>query len=108
MITLIPNRSVVVLSPPNQKPVILEPMRGLRGEEGPEGPPGPAAAAQRFMHTQSSAEAVWLLNHNLGTFPAVSVYSPGGIEIEAAIQHLSINQTEIRFNVATSGYAVCQ
>lgn len=63
-------------------------------------------ADQRYQHYQSSAAAIWLINHNMGVVPLVQVFTVGWVEVEAAVHHLNVNQTEIRLNGAMSGYAV--
>lgn len=73
---------------------------GLPGAKGDPGPPGAA-----FEHVQASASASWVINHNLGFRPAVSVLSPGGLEVEADVQHISANQAVISFVTPQSGSA---
>lgn len=69
----------------------------LRGENGTSG--------GGFTHTQSSPSDTWIINHNLGYRPSVELIDIGGLEIEGEVQHLSLNQTVVRFNVATAGFA---
>lgn len=71
---------------------------------GMQGPPGGIAA--RFV--QVSPDALWTVNHNLGFRPQVTVLSPGGLEIEAAIQHISVNQFTVSFNIPQAGSAEYQ
>lgn len=62
------------------------------------GPPGKDGGATRYRYTQSTALDVWTVNHNLGHWPtAVSVRSPGGVEVEAQVTHNSINQLTVSF-----------
>lgn len=109
-VTLQPTREVVTLLPQGMTPVLLggteRPVISLELRQGPPGPKGLPAA--RYLHTQASPELTWIVNHDLNLFPIVAIFSPGGLEIEAAVQHLNQNQAEIRFSAATSGYAVCQ
>lgn len=74
---------------------------------GPQGPPGPAGAAQDYEHVQSAAATEWIVNHNLGVEPSVSVLSSGGAEIEASVLHVSVNQTRIYFASAQAGRVRC-
>ena len=69
---------------------------------GPQGPPGQGAG---FNFTQSSALTSWTINHNLGYKPSVQVFTVGGLEMLAEVQHTSINQTVVTFNSAVSGTA---
>lgn len=51
-----------------------------------------------YEHTQSSPAASWTVNHNLGRRPAaVSVLSVGGMEVDAAVTHVSDNQLVVEF-----------
>lgn len=70
---------------------------------GPPGQPGPTA---RYIHSQTSAQAQWIINHNLGYFPDVSVLSTGGMEVVAEIVHTSVNQVIVLFAVPYTGSAV--
>ena len=69
------------------------------------GPPGPAG--ESYDHVQSSPSAEWVVNHNLGVRPAVSVLSPGGVEVLASITHASTNQLRIYFAQPQTGSAHC-
>lgn len=61
----------------------------------------------RFDFTQGSAASTWTIAHNLGKHPNISIYTVGGVEVEAAIIHLSSNVAQILFDAPFSGYAVC-
>lgn len=54
---------------------------------------------------QLTPATTWNINHNLGYRPSVEVFSVGGAEIDAEVLHLSVNQTQIHFVVATAGSA---
>lgn len=71
---------------------------------GLQGPAGGSSA--RYTHTQSATSATWTVNHNLGFRPQVEVLSPGGVQVEAAVQHMSDNQTVITFTTAQTGQAI--
>ncbi len=47
------------------------------------------------------------MNHGLGYKPAVSVYTLGGVEMEAEIVHISDFQLRVRFGTPQTGYARC-
>jgi len=57
-------------------------------------------------HVQSTPEATWLVNHNFGKFPVVSVLTPGGLEVDAEVANLSSNTAEIRFASPQNGRAI--
>lgn len=62
-----------------------------------------------YEHLQPSAASIWTVNHNLGRKPAaVSVRSPGGVEVTAAVLHVSVNQLQISFAAPASGSALVQ
>lgn len=58
-----------------------------------------------FEFTQSTASDTWTINHNLGFKPTVTVFSVGGMEVEADVQHTSLNQSIIYFNNPFAGSA---
>lgn len=58
-----------------------------------------------FEFIQSTASNTWTINHNLGFKPTVTVFSVGGLEVEADVQHTSVNQTIIYFNNPFAGSA---
>lgn len=70
---------------------------------GRQGPPG--ASGSSFEHIQSTPASTWVVNHNLGYRPNVSVKTPGGIEVMAEVLHVSINQVQIFFDSSATGIA---
>lgn len=80
-----------------------QPGRVTISARGPQGAPGPASAF--FEHVQAVASDAWTINHNLGFRPAVTVFSPGGVEVEADVIHVSVNQTVIAFAAPQAGSA---
>lgn len=77
----------------------------LQGQPGERGPPG-SAGGSRYTHTQGSAASTWTVNHNMGVRPAaVAVLSPGGVEVEATVTHISLNQLIITFAAPYAGTA---
>jgi len=77
---------------------------GQVGPPGPQGPPGSGGNAS-FEFQQLSASSSWLINHNLGFRPTVGVFDSGGLEVEADVQHMSINQVLISFSTPLAGIA---
>lgn len=78
---------------------------GPAGPSGPAGPPGPAGAT--YLHAQPFASADWIVNHNLGVRPSATVLSPGGVEVEAGVVHVSTNQLRVIFHTPQSGSCRC-
>ena len=62
---------------------------------------------ESFVFTQGVAASVWIINHNLGRKPSVTVLDNSGCRIFAEEVHLSLNTVEIRFIDATAGSAEC-
>jgi hypothetical protein len=78
----------------------------LTSQQGPAGAPGGGGGGQ-YTHTQASAATEWVINHNLGVRPNVTVMTAGGAEMWAEVLHTSTNQARAYFDTATSGIAVC-
>lgn len=84
-----------------------DPVNYIRGEPGPPGPPGPPGDGSAFYkHTQTTASLTWTIVHNLNFEPQTQVFSLGGVKVEAFVQNLSLNTTQIIFSSSFSGYAV--
>lgn len=84
--TLVPGEEMLVIS-----------------DRGPPGAPG----AGDFTHVQSVAATEWIVNHNKGLRPNVSIRSVGGVEVDAQVVHMTDNQLRIFFNSAFSGTVRC-
>ena len=62
-------------------------------------------ADKTFVHTQLSASKEWLVNHNLGKFPSVTVVDSAGTEVYGDIHYDNENQITIKFSAPFSGKA---
>jgi len=95
----------------NTKRIIVDPVANsatviLAGPPGPPGPPGSNGAAISYVHTQVSPSSSWVINHNLGFLPNVTVEEAAtGYGIMGAEIHHSINQVELQFNTPRAGTA---
>ena len=76
------------------------------GLMGPPGPPGPGAEIFQFSPPSPTAE--WVINHNFGRWPVVTVLSPGGFEVEAEVAHVSLNQSRVYFISPQLGTAIAR
>lgn len=93
--------------------IVLEPFdfiletyeQGIPGPPGPPGPPGQAGVV--YTHNQNSASNNWVINHNMGRYVNVAVYSTGGTQMLAEVIHINMNQTQIFFDTALQGTAIC-
>jgi len=74
----------------------------ISGPAGPQGPSG-VGAATTFIYTQTTAAAVWTINHGLNRFPAVAVVDSAGTWVEGDIQYTSANEIVLTFAGAFSG-----
>ena len=59
------------------------------------------------LFTQSVPAATWLIDHNLGKYPAIVITDSAGNEVRGDVQHLSVNRVKLTFNGAFSGTATC-
>lgn len=73
---------------------------------GPRGADG--SAASRFEHVQGSSSALWTVNHNFGFWPDITIFSTGGLRVEAEIIHLNLNQANVIFDDPFAGIALCE
>jgi hypothetical protein len=58
-----------------------------------------------YTHVQSSSSLSWVINHNLGKVPSVTVNDPAKNTVHGDIIHTSLNSLTINFNSAFSGTA---
>ena len=57
---------------------------------------------------QFLAKDMWFCPHNLGKIPRVSVFSLGGVQVEAEIEHPTENMTVVKFTIPFAGYVICE
>jgi hypothetical protein len=58
-----------------------------------------------YTHSQSAASNQWVVTHNLGFKPNVTVFDSAGDVVEGHIIHNSINQLTLQFSSPMSGIA---
>lgn len=58
-----------------------------------------------YYHTQAATAEEWVIEHNLGKFPAVTVVSSAGEEIYCDKRFVSINKVVLNFGTPVSGAA---
>jgi hypothetical protein len=76
------------------------------GPPGPPGPPGSNGSAIAFEFTQVTPASSWVINHNLGFKPNVTVEEAGtGNIIMSGEIHHSDDQLELQFNTPRAGVA---
>lgn len=75
----------------------------LRGPQGEQGPQGPSGGYHR--HIQAIPESVWVIDHEIGHQPAVTVVDSGGTEVVGAVSYPSASQVVVEFSSAFAGTA---
>lgn len=79
---------------------------GPQGASGPQGPPGATIiSGSTYTHEQYSPDEVWLINHNLGFFPAVTTVDSANTRIEGDLVYHDPLTLEVRFSVPIGGRA---
>lgn len=73
------------------------------GVAGPQGPPGSGGAS--YVHDQMTPSATWVVVHNMGYYPNVTVEDSGGNEHFPDLVYDSANQLTLTFNAANGGKA---
>lgn len=63
------------------------------------------AADLNTSFTQGVPAATWVILHNLGKFPSVSVVDSAGSLVEGDVVHDNVNQVTLHFGAAFSGVA---
>ena len=58
-----------------------------------------------YTHDQATPATTWIVTHNLGFYPNVTVMDSAGNTVEGDITHLTINQLRIIYSAAITGRA---
>lgn len=64
-----------------------------------------APGDSRYIHNQNVASDVWVINHNLGKFPSVSVVDSSNELVIGFLRYHNSNNLEVHFESAFSGKA---
>lgn len=75
--------------------------QGPKGDPGPMGPPGDT----HYTHIQAVASDTWVIDHNLGKYPSVSVVDSANDEVEGSVNHVSPMRVILVFSAPFSGKA---
>jgi hypothetical protein len=62
-------------------------------------------ATKTYVFEQAETADTWNVVHNLNKYPCVVVVDTAGSVVQAAVRYVSLNECEIKFNVAFKGYA---
>lgn len=60
---------------------------------------------RRYVHTQASVSAVWVINHNLNGKPSVTIVDSADTVVVGEVQYNSNSQVTVTFAAPFSGYA---
>lgn len=77
------------------------------GPQGPQGVQGPPGTDATYVHTQALPASTWVVPHNMGKRPSITIFDSANDEIEGDIVHNSVNQLTLTFSAAFSGVAYC-
>ncbi len=87
------------------QPVLLRPVQQQQSGSSPIIIPTPAPDPPATVFTQVVPATVWTINHNLSTFPSVSLTDPLGNQILAQVQYVNSNQVVVTFSQPVAGVA---
>lgn len=78
---------------------------GATGATGNMGPQGPAGTSGSSAYVESfEAAPVWIVNHNLGRHPHTwAVETLAAVEIDVVVQHVTVNQSRVYFDLPIAG-----
>lgn len=63
------------------------------------------SSPKAYVHSQSVSAQNWVVNHNLGYYPIVSLYSVSLKEFEGDVLHVSLNQFTVSLTGSFAGFA---
>jgi hypothetical protein len=66
---------------------------------------GSSSKTTRYIHTQGSASAEWVITHTLGGYPSVSIVDSAKTAVFGEVQYDSTTQVTVYFTVPFSGFA---
>lgn len=75
-----------------------------------QGPPGPSGGGvgsgdKNYTHSQGAASDVWVVTHNLGKRPSVTVQDSANDAVDGDVTYSDANTLTITFSAAFSGFA---
>lgn len=57
------------------------------------------------IHNQSSSSTEWVITHNLGKYPSVTVVDSSGAEVIGEVEYINDTSLKVKFSAAFSGKA---
>lgn len=79
--------------------------QGSPGPPGDDGQPGTPGGTQ-FLLNQVVPAATWLVAHNLGYFPHITILDSSGEVVLTDIHHTDVNNAVLTFSSPTTGKAI--
>lgn len=58
-----------------------------------------------YVHEQATSSTTWVINHNLGKYPSITVIDSGGSEVKGEVEYVDTNNVTLTFSAAFSGKA---
>lgn len=77
----------------------------LGGSGGGSGEGVTGEGDKNYYHSQGTPQEEWVIEHNLGKYPAVTVINSAGEQIYCDVKFDSINQVTLKFGSPLSGSA---
>ena len=85
--------------------VVVIRAKGARGPKGDAGNLENLIAAVSFTYEKQTNSTSWVITHNLGFRPNVTVIDYGQNNVECDVAHNNENSLTLTFSEAISGYA---
>ena len=63
-------------------------------------------ADKNFVHEQNESSAEWIINHNLGKYPTVTVVDSAGTEVVCEVTHVDTNTCIVTMKAPFKGKAI--
>lgn len=64
-----------------------------------------APKVERYVHVQNEASSIWIVDHQMGRYPSVTVVDSAGTMVFGEVVYDNENQVTITFTAAFSGKA---
>lgn len=64
-----------------------------------------APKVERYVHVQNEASSIWVVDHQMGRYPSVTVVDSAGTMVFGEVVYDNENQVTITFTAAFSGKA---
>jgi hypothetical protein len=88
-------------------PIGPEGQKGPEGPQGPRGHSGPKGDDLFYEHDQMVASNTWLVSHQLGKNPSVTIIDSAGTTVFGDITYIDKNTLSIYFSFPFSGKVFC-